>query len=192
MYPRLPALTALLLLAQGTASWCSQSSASAADDQHKCSQDHSLFQPRRGMALLQMDQHTGEKRKMTEIEQEDHAIELAQTQKKPAVGNLTAPIGPFGRESTGDELQKRAAATQDQLVDAVESAEVSEIKRSITRSLARLRAAEIKEFDVIARLETQAIDAYNDKHNYRSENPITHLDEMEDMVAEDKYTAFHK
>ena len=42
--------------------------------------------------------------------------------------------------------------------------EVAEIKRAVFRALTRLRAATIKEFDTIARLETQAIDAYNDAH----------------------------
>ena len=42
------------------------------------------------------------------------------------------------------------------------SLQVAEIKRAVFRALTRLRAATIKEFDTIARLETQAIDAYND------------------------------
>ena len=29
-----------------------------------------------------------------------------------------------------------------------------------------------QEFDTIARLETQAIDEYNDNHHYRGENPL--------------------
>ena len=66
-----------------------------------------------------------------------------------------------GKEDTAKELQDHAAKTQDTLVDAVENAEVAEIKRSVFRALTRLRAAEIKEFDTIARLETQAIDAYS-------------------------------
>ena len=37
--------------------------------------------------------------------------------------------------------------------------EVAGIKRAVFRALTRLRAATIKEFDTIARLETQAIDA---------------------------------
>ena len=37
--------------------------------------------------------------------------------------------------------------------------QVAEIKRAVFRALTRLRAATIKEFDTIARLETQAIDA---------------------------------
>ena len=70
-------------------------------------------------------------------------------------------IAPFGKEDTAKELQDHAAKTQDTLVDAVENAEVAEIKRAVFRALTRLRAATIKEFDTIARLETQAIDAYN-------------------------------
>merc|ERR1719428_2266198 len=63
-------------------------------------------------------------------------------------------IAPFGKEDTAKELQDRAAKTQDTLVDAVENAEVAEIKRAVFRALTRLRAATIKEFDTIARLET--------------------------------------
>merc|ERR1712176_1666372 len=65
-------------------------------------------------------------------------------------------IAPFGKEDTAKELQDHAAKTQDTLVDAVENAEVAEIKRAVFRALTRLRAATIKEFDTIARLETQA------------------------------------
>merc|ERR1712224_669049 len=38
-------------------------------------------------------------------------------------------IAPFGKEDTAKELQDHAAKTQDTLVDAVENAEVAEIKR---------------------------------------------------------------
>lgn len=95
-------------------------------------------------------------------------------------------IAPFGKENTAYELQDHAARTQDTLVDAVENAEVAEIKRVVFRALTRLRAAQIKEFDTIARLETQAIDAYNDAHHYRKENPLEHLSIDEPPVATDK------
>merc|ERR1719352_1942088 len=100
-------------------------------------------------------------------------------------------IAPFGKEDTAKELQEHAAQTQNTLVDAVENAEVAEIKRSVFRALTRLRAAEIKEFDTIARLETQAIDAYNDAHHYRAENPLAHLHEDEAPVETDKLKSFH-
>merc|ERR1719224_10357 len=100
-------------------------------------------------------------------------------------------IEPFGKEDTAHELQKHAAKTQDTLVDAVENAEVAEIKRTVFRALTRLRAATIKEFDTIARLETQAIDAYNDAHHYRAENPLSHLHEDEAPVETDKLKSFH-
>jgi len=102
-----------------------------------------------------------------------------------------ARIAPFGKEDTARELQHHAARTQDTLVDAIENAEVAEIKRSIFRSLTRLRAAEIKEFDTIARLETQAIDEYNDNHHYRAENPLDYIHAAEEGVKTDKYTSFH-
>merc|ERR1719199_1947560 len=75
----------------------------------------------------------------------------------PQAGSEFARIAPFGKEDTAQELQHHAARTQDTLVDAVENAEVAEIKRAVFRALTRLRAASIKEFDTIARLETQAI-----------------------------------
>merc|ERR1719473_763518 len=100
-------------------------------------------------------------------------------------------IAPFGKEDTAHELQSHASKTQDMLVDAVENAEVAEIKRAVFRALTRLRAATIKEFDTIARLETQAIDAYNDAHHYRAENPLTHLHEDEAPVETDKLKSFH-
>jgi hypothetical protein len=100
-------------------------------------------------------------------------------------------IAPFGKEDTAKELQDHAADTQDTLVDAVENAEVAEIKRAVFRALTRLRAATIKEFDTIARLETQAIDAYNDAHHYRAENPLAHLHEDEAPVEADKLKSFH-
>merc|ERR1719230_1687087 len=49
-------------------------------------------------------------------------------------------IAPFGKEDTAKELQDHAAKTQDTLVDAVENAEVAEIKRAVFRALTRLRA----------------------------------------------------
>ena len=100
-------------------------------------------------------------------------------------------ISPFGKEDTAQELQAHAAKTQDTLVDAVENAVVAELKRAVFRSLTRLRAATIKEFDSIARLQTQAIDAYNDAHHYRAENPLGHLHSSEAPVNTDKHTSFH-
>ena len=62
-------------------------------------------------------------------------------------------------EDTAKELQDHAAKTQDILADAVENAEEVDVKRVVFRALTRLHVAAIKEFDTIARLETQAIDA---------------------------------
>ena len=100
-------------------------------------------------------------------------------------------IAPFGQEVTAKELQDHATKTQDTLVDAVENAEVAEIKRAVFRTLTRLRAATIKEFDTIACLETQAIDAYNDAHHYRGENPLAHLHEERPPAETDKLKSFH-
>merc|ERR1712187_1080304 len=55
----------------------------------------------------------------------------------------------------------------------------------------RCRSTSQKEFDTIARLETQAIDEYNDNHHYRNENPLDYLHANEATVTEDKYASFH-
>merc|ERR1719440_2658295 len=83
-------------------------------------------------------------------------ITVKKEEPKAAAAAPGTLIAPFGKEDTSRELQSHAARTQDTLVDAIENAEVAEIKRSVFRALTRLRAAEIKEFDTIARLETQA------------------------------------
>ena len=110
------------------------------------------------------------------------AVEKTVEKAEPAKKDFNK-IAPFGKEDTATELQNQASKTQDTLVDAVENAEVAEIKRAVFRALTRLRAASIKEFDTIARLETQSIDAYNDAHHYRSENPLEHLHEDEAPAA---------
>merc|ERR1719263_2724937 len=120
----------------------------------------------------------------------DLVVAKAAVTKSQQPGPATR-IAPFGKEDTSRELQSHAARTQDTLVDAIENAEVAEIKRSVFRALTRLRAAEIKEFDTIARLETQAIDEYNDNHHYRSENPLDYISKGEPQVVEDKYASFH-
>jgi len=134
------------------------------------------------MALEPME---GDGEMRTSLLQESAQVEESGIQ--PGV----APIAPFGREDTATELQNHAARTQDTLVDAVENAEVAEIKRAVFRSLTRLRAAEIKEFDTIARLETQALDDFNDNHHYRAENPLQYIHDGEADVTEDKLTSFH-
>ena len=100
-------------------------------------------------------------------------------------------IAPFCKEDTAKELQDHAAQTQDPLVDAVENAEVAEVKRTVFRALPQLRAATMKEFDNIARLKTQAIHAYNDGHQYRAKNPLTHLNDDEVPVETGKLESFH-
>lgn len=118
------------------------------------------------------------------------STQLANVAKKDLETNFNK-IAPFGKEDTAQELQDHAAKTQDTLVDAVENAEVAEIKRAVFRALTRLRAASVKEFDTIARLETQAIDAYNDAHHYRAENPLDYLHKDEAPVESDKLKSFH-
>jgi len=134
--------------------------------------------------------HTAQKLMFLQMKQKAPEDDLAKEMTHDLEMNFNK-IAPFGKEDTAKELQDHAAKTQDTLVDAVENAEVAEIKRAVFRALTRLRAATIKEFDTIARLETQAIDAYNDAHHYRAENPLAHLHEDEAPVETDKLKSFH-
>jgi len=61
----------------------------------------------------------------------------------------------------------------------------------VTFNQQRTDRFDTQEFDTIARLETQAIDAYNDAHHYRAENPLAHLHEDEAPVETDKLKSFH-
>jgi len=142
-----------------------------------------------GMGLVQ-NKAAPKKAPLSFLQQKAPEDELAKEMTHDLEMNFNK-IAPFGKEDTAKELQDHAAKTQDTLVDAVENAEVAEIKRAVFRALTRLRAATIKEFDTIARLETQAIDAYNDAHHYRAENPLTHLHEDEAPVETDKLKSFH-
>ena len=58
---------------------------------------------------------------------------------RPREGVASSRMMPFGRQDTAGELQDRAGKTQDSLVDAVENAEVAEVKRAVFRALTRLR-----------------------------------------------------
>eukprot|EP00418_Pyrodinium_bahamense_P083449 CAMPEP_0179069278 /NCGR_PEP_ID=MMETSP0796-20121207/30426_1 /TAXON_ID=73915 /ORGANISM="Pyrodinium bahamense, Strain pbaha01" /LENGTH=204 /DNA_ID=CAMNT_0020766341 /DNA_START=70 /DNA_END=684 /DNA_ORIENTATION=- len=146
------------------------------------------------LSLLQINAGTAEKQAAAGGAQHEEPLPVEQKSTEASTGQAApqaAQIAPFGKEDTARELQSHAARTQDTLVDAVENAEVAEIKRAVFRALTRLRAAEIKEFDTIARLETQAIDEYNDAHHYRAENPLGYLSDNEPKVSSDKYTSFH-
>ena len=102
-----------------------------------------------------------------------YAINLEIELQMVCDGILAMMDESFIPSASAGELQHHAAKTQDELVDAVENAEVTEIKRAVFRALTRLRAATIREFEMIAGLETQAIDAHNDAHQYRGEDSLT-------------------
>eukprot|EP00419_Tripos_fusus_P086595 CAMPEP_0172865498 /NCGR_PEP_ID=MMETSP1075-20121228/81438_1 /TAXON_ID=2916 /ORGANISM="Ceratium fusus, Strain PA161109" /LENGTH=206 /DNA_ID=CAMNT_0013714533 /DNA_START=59 /DNA_END=676 /DNA_ORIENTATION=- len=170
---------------------------------HEC--DASTDEPLLAVSMLQVNntnqEKSGNSEKLNEsVPDSMHKLAAVASESGKATGGSSmvassaapptkagAVIAPFGKEDTATELQRHAARTQDTLVDAVENAEVAEIKRSVFRALTRLRAAEIKEFDTIARLETQAIDEYNDNHHYRGENPLEYMHNDEPKVSADKY-----
>lgn len=107
-----------------------------------------------------------------------------------SAGQQTA-TAPFGSQDTALMLEEHSQRTQDTLVDAVENAQVAEIKRAVFRALTRLRASQIKEFDTIARIESQAMDEFNDNHHFRKENPLTYIHENEPAVSVDRFSSFH-
>ena len=81
--------------------------------------------------------------------------------------NVTS-VTPFGKEDTAAESQRHAARTADTLVNAVENAEVNEIICEVFRALTRLKAAEMREFDIIARLGTQITNENNETFRHET------------------------
>ena len=69
-------------------------------------------------------------------------VTTSQQGSQEMLENVTL-IALFGKEDTAAELQSHAARTQDTLVNAVENAEVTEIKRAVFRALTRLRVTEL-------------------------------------------------
>merc|ERR1711865_520502 len=92
-------------------------------------------------------------------------------------------LEPFGREDTAQELTEQSIKESDGMVDQLERAEVAEEKRSVFRSLTRLRGAAITSFDGVARAQTGNIDEYNKIHKWRKTHPLHHLADEESDVS---------
>jgi len=92
-------------------------------------------------------------------------------------------LEPFGREDTAQELTEASIHESDEMVDQLERAEVAEEKRSVFRSLTRLRGAAITSFDGVARAQTGNIDEYNKVHKWRKTHPLHHLADEESDVS---------
>jgi len=92
-------------------------------------------------------------------------------------------LEPFGREDTAQELTESSIKESDQMVDQLERAEVAEEKRSVFRSLTRLRGAAITSFDGVARSQSGNIDEYNKINKWRKSHPVHHLADEESDVT---------
>jgi len=92
-------------------------------------------------------------------------------------------LAPFGREDTAQELTEDSIKESDSMVDQLEKAEVAEEKRSVFRSLTRLRGAAIASFDGIARSQTGNIDEYAETTKWREQHPLHHLADEESDVS---------
>lgn len=85
----------------------------------------------------------------------------------------------FGRADTAAELTKRSMEESDKMIDQIERAEVAETKRSVYRSLTRLRGAATAAFDGVARTQVGNIDEYAKTNRYLDSNKIKHLADEE-------------
>merc|ERR1719160_1742020 len=65
------------------------------------------------------------------------------------------------------------------MIDQIERAEVAETKRSVYRSLTRLRGAATAAFDGVARSQVGNIDQYATTHRYLDANKVKHLADEE-------------
>mmetsp|Transcript_59665 Transcript_59665/g.177531 ORF Transcript_59665/g.177531 Transcript_59665/m.177531 type:complete len:349 (+) Transcript_59665:56-1102(+) len=108
---------------------------------------------------------------------------------EPTVKPGSEPV--LAHDPTARSMQTVSARTQDTLVDAIENVQMAEIKRTVFRSLARLRTAQIREFDTIARLQFENINDFNDKLEYSKNDMPISIPEDERPVTEDKYASFH-
>merc|ERR1719350_2625273 len=90
----------------------------------------------------QHQQHEQKQQLQRAQQTQQDETELKESEVQATEAANATMIAPFGKEDTAHELQSHAARTQDTLVDAVENAEVAEIKRAVFRALTRLRAAE--------------------------------------------------
>lgn len=102
----------------------------------------------------------------------------------PAQTQAQTPAPRFDEGVLPQDLQAHSARAEDTLVDAVELAQVSEMKRVVFRALSKLRAAQIQEFDAIAKLQTGAIDDFNDHLNFRTRYGVNYTDSEEDEEGE--------
>merc|ERR1719217_2046642 len=112
--------------------------------------------------------------------------EATPVQEKGIDVDTEMPYGelePFGREDTAQELTESSIQQSDEMVDQLERAEVAEEKRSVFRSLTRLRGAAITSFDGVARSQTGNIDEYNKIHKWRKTHPVHHLADEESDVT---------
>lgn len=95
----------------------------------------------------------------------------------------------FGRADTAKELTRKSLEESDKMIDQIERAEVAETKRSVYRSLTRLRGAATAAFDGVARSQVGNIDQYAATNRYLDSNKIKHLADEE---ANTEYWAFPK
>lgn len=95
----------------------------------------------------------------------------------------------FGRADTAKELTRKSLEESDKMIDQIERAEVAETKRSVYRSLTRLRGAATAAFDGVARSQVGNIDQYAATNRYLDSNNIKHLADEE---ANTDYWAFPK
>jgi len=85
----------------------------------------------------------------------------------------------FGRADTAQELTRKSMEESDKMIDQIEKAEVAETKRSVYRSLTRLRGAATAAFDGVARSQVGNIDQYAATNRYLDSNKIKHLADEE-------------
>jgi hypothetical protein len=85
----------------------------------------------------------------------------------------------FGRADTAKELTRKSLEESDKMIDQIEKAEVAETKRSVYRSLTRLRGAATAAFDGVARSQVGNLDQYAAEHRYLDSNKVKHLADEE-------------
>eukprot|EP00927_Polykrikos_kofoidii_P055304 TRINITY_DN49574_c0_g1_i1.p1 TRINITY_DN49574_c0_g1~~TRINITY_DN49574_c0_g1_i1.p1 ORF type:complete len:279 (+),score=51.52 TRINITY_DN49574_c0_g1_i1:175-1011(+) len=84
-------------------------------------------------------------------------VESNLNMNEPTSGSISGGAGIL--EEASEQLQRNLDMSHDTLVDALQLAELSSVKKAVNSALAKLRVKTIAEFDRIAHLEAKVVDS---------------------------------
>jgi len=92
-------------------------------------------------------------------------------------------LSAFGREDTAAELTEASIEESNKMIDQIEAAVTAETKRSMFRSLTRLRGVTISSFDGMANSQATNVDSFARSKQWTSTHKLDHLATQEGDVS---------